>query len=140
MDSLRKRKLRKFFSDPLNISWIVLGVLLIVFLVFFDYYRKHFLKTSLIGIFFMMFFWLDGVIFRPASERLRYFAKSDPFAKKWKMFPVFLVEVYLAYLVASLMYYWLGRHITPDMVHRWYVIPWLIVMFGFYWHKTRKER
>jgi hypothetical protein len=139
MNPLLERKIRRFFHDPLNIAWVVLGVLVLFFTIFFNYFKQYFLKIALIGLFFIMFYWLDSKLYTPAKENVRNFFSGDPFAKKWKAFPVFLLEVYLVYLLSGIVQVLVQDYITPNVLRRWHVILWMAIMFLFYLFGMRKK-
>ena len=131
---------KKFdLKSPHNVAWIILILMVLAVIIFFDYFRPYFIKIAFIGILFMLFFLFDDWIFKPVGRGVKDIFSGNLFVKRWKSFPIFLAEIYLIYFLSTLLENWLIKHLSPDKLQSWHVLIWVALMFGFYWYKASRD-
>jgi hypothetical protein len=132
-------KLTKKLKEPHMVAWIILIVMILATLIFFNFFKQYFLKIALIGLLFILFYFFDGLLFKPVANRTKDIFSGNLFVKRWKAFPIFLAELYLIYFLSSLLENWLSNYLSPQNIQWWYVLVWLGVMYGFYYFKASKD-
>lgn len=133
------KTLKDKLKEPHNVAWIILVLLIICVVVFFDLFRNSFLKISLIGILFILFYFFDDFLFQPIGNSVKSFCSGNLFVKRWKAFPIFLLEIYVIYFLSTLLETWLEIYLAPESLSRWYVLIWLGVMYTFYHYKGSRS-
>ncbi|MBI2558215.1 hypothetical protein HYW20_02745 [Candidatus Woesearchaeota archaeon] len=136
---MAKKDLSDYLKDPHIVAWIILGLFVVVVLVFFDYFKQYFLKIALIGILFMLFYFFDDFIFKPVGKSAKDIFSGNLFVKRWKAFPIFLLEIYVIYFLSTYIENWLSIYLSADKIQWWYVLVWIAIMYGFYWFKASRE-
>lgn len=129
----------KFFKEPHNIVWIIFGLLALGVMVFFDYFKQYFIKIALIGILFILFYLFDDFLFRKEGKGVKDFFSGDLYVKRWKAFPIFLLEIYIIYFLSTVIENWLESYLAADLIKWWYVLIWIGLMFVFYWYKACRD-
>jgi len=128
-----------FFKEPHNIVWIILGLLALGVMIFFDYFKQYFIKIALIGVLFILFYIFDDLLFRKEGKGVKDFFSGDLYVKRWKAFPIFLLEIYVIYFLSTIIENWLESYLAADLIKWWYVLIWLGLMFAFYWYKACRD-
>ncbi|MFH1358528.1 MAG: hypothetical protein ABIH37_01425 [archaeon] len=126
-------------KEPHNVAWLILLGLILGVVIFFDYFRDSFLKISLIGILFILFYFFDDVLFKPIGNSVKSICSGNLFVKRWKAFPIFLLEIYLIYFLSTLLEGWLETYLAPENLSRWYVLIWIGIMYLFYHYKGSRS-
>lgn len=133
-------KIKKYLKDPHIVAWLILFIFVAVVLIFFDYFKPYFVKIALIGILFLLFYFFDDLLFKAVGNSVKDLFSQQLFVKRWKAFPIFLVEIYIIYFLSNLIENWLNNYLLEDKLSRWYVIIWILIMFSFYWFKGSREK
>ena len=126
-------------KDPHVIAWIILALFVVLAWFFFDYFKQYFLKIALIGILFVLFYFFDGFLFSTINKQTKDVFSGNLFVKRWKAFPIFLVEIYIIYFLASVIETWLGEYLSPEKMQWWYVLVFIVLMYIFYYFKASRE-
>ncbi len=132
-------KLSNKLKEPHIVAWIILIIMIIATLIFFNFFKQYFLKIALIGILFILFYFFDTFLFKTVAGRATDIFSGNKFVKRWKAFPIFLVELYLIYFLSSILENWLDNYLSPENIKWWYVLIWLAIMYGFYYLKISKD-
>ena len=130
-----KKRLKDFLKEPHTIAWIILGLIVFAVFIFFDYFKSYFLKIALIGLLFILFYYIDGLLFNPVAKRAKDIFSGNLFVKRWKAFPIFLLEIYLIYFLSSFLENQLNLYLSPEKLSHWYVLIWIGIMYLFYYFK-----
>lgn len=126
-------------KEPHNIVWIILGLLSLISILFFDYFKQYFIKIALIGILFILFYLFDDLLFRREGKGVKDIFSGNLYVKRWKAFPIFLLEIYIIYFLSTYIENWLSNYLAPEVIKWWYVLIWLGLMFTFYWYKVTRK-
>lgn len=132
-------KLSGKLKEPHIVSWIILIVIILATLIFFNFFKQYFLKIALIGVLFILFYFFDTLLFKTVAGRATDIFSGSKFVKRWKAFPIFLVEVYIIYFLSSVLENLLSNYLSVENIKWWYVLIWLLIMYGFYYFKISKD-
>lgn len=132
-------KISNHLKDPHIIAWVILGILVIATFIFFDIIKSVFLKIALIGFLFIIFYFIDGLIFKPVGKSTKDVFSGNLFVKRWKAFPIFLLEIYIIYFLSNYIEGQLNDYLSPDKIQWWYILIWIGIMYAFYWFKASRE-
>jgi len=133
------RNLSDYLKDPHIVAWLILVLMSLGIMIFFDFFKQYFLKIAFIGILFIIFFVFDDFIFKTVGKSVKDIFSGNLFVKRWKAFPIFLAEIYIIYLISELLQNWLTQYLAPEVLKWWYVLIWMAIMFAFYWYKASRN-
>jgi hypothetical protein len=125
--------------EPHNVSWIVLALLVVVSWIFFASIKPYFIEVASIGVLFVVFYIVDDIIFRPVGNSTKDIFSGNLFVKRWKAFPIFLIEIYVIYFASNYLQEAFGEYLQPDKIQWWYMLVWLAFMYAFYYLKASRD-
>jgi len=132
-------KKESFWKNAHNILGVLLLVSLVGMVLFFNYFRDFFLKLVVISFLYIMFYFLDPIIFKPVGNSVRTMFSNNKFVGRLSAFPVFLFGLYFFYWLSTVLENVLLVSLSPENLVWPYVILWIAIMFAFYWYKASRE-